>query len=145
MQSPSFAAKANQLHWNSLDTGCIRLLETIGGQHDKQLRYRFTTSYLDKKPSYNCLSYCWGDSTVQDHIEVDGQPFGTTLNLAAALRQIRRLEPEVLLWVDAICIDQSDIIEKTAQVGQMGRIYQQCSRLVIWLGEAGNNLSLIHI
>jgi hypothetical protein len=126
-------------NYQSLDNGQIRLLRPIGGQYDEQLRYKFTASHLDEKPSYNCLSYCWGDPALQDHIEVDRQPFGITLNLAAALRQIKRLDPEASLWVDAICINQSNIIEKGAQVGQMGSIYQQCSKLVIWLGDAEND------
>ena len=41
-----------------------------------------------------------------------------------------------MLWVDAICINQNDVEEKTKQVAMMGRIFMQASRTVIYLGKA---------
>lgn len=42
-----------------------------------------------------------------------------------------------LLWVDAICINQDDLVERGRQVTMMGRILALCKNLVIWLGEPG--------
>ncbi|RYP63766.1 hypothetical protein DL771_009127 [Monosporascus sp. 5C6A] len=41
--------------------------------------------------------------------------------------------PEVM-WIDAICINQSNVAERNAQVAQMSRIYRQARRVVVWLG-----------
>lgn len=49
--------------------------------------------------------------------------------------QLRSSEPRVL-WVDAICINQSNPDEKNHQVRQMYRIYSSASRVLIWLGNA---------
>ncbi|KAI1772040.1 hypothetical protein F4818DRAFT_427424 [Hypoxylon cercidicola] len=63
-------------------------------------------------------------------ITVDGEEFQVTVNLESALRVLRlsRRRPlrHRVLWVDAICIKQDDILEKNVQVPQMGR---QCVRL----------------
>jgi hypothetical protein len=40
-----------------------------------------------------------------------------------------------MMWIDAICIDQSDLQEKNQQVHMMGRIYQEASCTDIWLGD----------
>lgn len=42
--------------------------------------------------------------------------------------------PAHLLWIDGVCINQCDPLERRAQVLLMGKIYQRCRRLIIWLG-----------
>jgi hypothetical protein len=39
------------------------------------------------------------------------------------------------MWIDAICIDQSNLKERSFQVKQMRKIYHQAIRTVIWLGD----------
>ena len=39
------------------------------------------------------------------------------------------------MWIDAICIDQSNLREKSSQILLMRDIYSSCQRVVIWLGE----------
>lgn len=56
-----------------------------------------------------------------------------------SLRQSTKAEGRVL-WVDAICINQDDMIERNKQVPMMDRIYQNSSRTVVWLG-AGDEVS----
>jgi hypothetical protein len=41
-----------------------------------------------------------------------------------------------LLWIDALCINQEDNLEKVSQIQLMDKIYQQASRVLIYLGEA---------
>lgn len=41
--------------------------------------------------------------------------------------------------MDAICINQADNVEKSVQVSRMGRIFSNCSGLLIWLGDADNH------
>lgn len=39
-----------------------------------------------------------------------------------------------LLWIDAVCINQSDIIEKSWQVAQMADVYSRAKHTLIFLG-----------
>ncbi|KAH8780642.1 heterokaryon incompatibility protein-domain-containing protein [Hyaloscypha sp. PMI_1271] len=48
------------------------------------------------------------------------------------------LLPPTELWIDAICIDQKDMDEKSIQVSMMGRIYSQTQKVIIWLGPEDN-------
>lgn len=40
------------------------------------------------------------------------------------------------LWVDAICIDQENISERSAQVAMMDQIYGACKCCIVWLGNS---------
>jgi hypothetical protein len=55
----------------------------------------------------------------------------------------QRLATNQIFWIDAICINQKDLIERGQQVRLMARIYEKCSRVCIWLGEAANDSNLI--
>jgi len=50
------------------------------------------------------------------------------------LAQQTGMHPPGALWIDAICINQNDVIEKNHQVAMMGQIYTQAQRVVVWLG-----------
>ena len=68
---------------------------------------------------------------------MDGIPFSVTANLATALRAFRPSfggDLDFLLWVDAVCINQGDKLEREAQVELMGRIYRQTQKVLVWLG-----------
>ena len=39
-----------------------------------------------------------------------------------------------MLWIDAICINQFDLVEREQQVGNMHKIYRDCMRVVVYLG-----------
>lgn len=62
-------------------------------------------------------------------------------NLHQALIKLRSQTREVNLWVDAICIDQSERGkgEKEEQLSQMADIYNYASNVCIWLGDAYEN------
>lgn len=65
----------------------------------------------------------------------DDKSFSITHNLHQALQRIREDRAGTLLWVDAICINQSDDDEKTHQVKMMRDIYNHAELVLIWLGE----------
>ncbi|KAG4255443.1 hypothetical protein FPRO04_03975 [Fusarium proliferatum] len=95
-----------------------------------------TVTGNSKKAGYEALSYTWGDPEPTKRILVNGLPFWISANLFAALRQLRLPERPRLLWIDAICINQNDLIEKAGQVGMMFSIYLKAYRVVVWLGQA---------
>ena len=57
-----------------------------------------------------------------------------TPNLAVALRHLRDSRSEWILWIDAICINQNDLQEWSAEVRRMGDIFSIAWRTLIWLG-----------
>lgn len=46
------------------------------------------------------------------------------------------------MWVDALCINQTDNVERAEQVAKMGSIYSRTSHLIVWLGEVGEGSDL---
>lgn len=56
-----------------------------------------------------------------------------TTNLEAALKQLRQSHQTVTLWVDAICIDQTNLEERSELIRYMGRIFHQADKVIIWL------------
>lgn len=85
-------------------------------------------------PSYEALSYHWGDPALTLPITLDDKPFQVTRNLAEALGCLAFRERPRLLWIDAICINQTDNAERSHQVRRMGRIYNDAKRVLVWLG-----------
>jgi hypothetical protein len=91
---------------------------------------------LDQRPSFEALSYVWGRMTPGRHILCCGSQIPITENCETALRCLRHNMRPRVLWVDAICIDQSSNEEKSVQVALMGEIYGQAARALAWLGKS---------
>ena len=87
-------------------------------------------------PSYDALSYVWGDPRETASIRLNGKRHQVTVNLEVALHYLRGTEARVM-WIDAICINQQDLREKNYQVQRMRSIYLNARVVVIWLGEEG--------
>lgn len=102
---------------------------------------------------YDALSYVWGDPAVQHEIICNGQSMRIGTSLMEALISRRVISAVSLdaggsgtkktaqqgifrewVWADAICINQSDVIEKTEQVRMMTEIYSNAGQVNIWLG-----------
>ncbi|KAK3114527.1 hypothetical protein LTR53_007058 [Teratosphaeriaceae sp. CCFEE 6253] len=85
---------------------------------------------------YEALSYTWGRTTRDEAIELrPGTLLPITDNLAQALYRMRYLVQARVLWVDALCIDQSSLEERSEQVAYMADIYRRAWRVTVWLGE----------
>ena len=59
---------------------------------------------------------------------------GITHNLAIALRHLRHAKKPRILWIDALCINQDDLPERSAEVLEMGSIYSNARQVIVWLG-----------
>ncbi|KAF4636427.1 hypothetical protein G7Y89_g1661 [Cudoniella acicularis] len=97
---------------------------------------------LDEKLEYQALSYVWGNPNACEDIFIDGTTLPATTNLVAALRQIRDATKPLVLWVDAICINQNDVNERNHQVQLMALIYKSASIVFSWLGLAADDSDL---
>ncbi|KAM5356486.1 hypothetical protein ACJ41O_003132 [Fusarium nematophilum] len=55
------------------------------------------------------------------------------------LRYLRHKHEQQYLWIDAICLNQKDEVEKSIQVPAMGEIYREAETVIVWLGEDDGN------
>ncbi|KAI1362067.1 heterokaryon incompatibility protein-domain-containing protein [Xylaria arbuscula] len=124
----------------------IRLLSLEPGSSSDDIYIRLYHHCLSATagPSYEALSYVWGLSQNDKAIQIRKQNGQTqqmfvTQNLYIALTQLRHERSTRDLWVDAICIDQSNVVERSQQVAMMGDIYRGATRVIAWLGLEGNN------
>ncbi|RMJ09839.1 hypothetical protein CDV36_010530 [Fusarium kuroshium] len=118
-----------------LTSNQIRMLHLLPGNWEDPIRCVLNTALLDDSPKYEALSYAWGDPHDRRLVEVDGKKKSITVNLYHALRRLRYPQDERRLWVDAVCINQNDNVEKSHQVSLMQKIYSSTERAVLWLGE----------
>ncbi|KAF5697604.1 heterokaryon incompatibility protein [Fusarium mundagurra] len=94
---------------------------------------------LDLRPAYLALSYVWGDAKNTQSMAVDGHEVAVTVNLAYALRCARLPDKPVVIWADALCIDQANDEEKSVQIQLMGAIYQNAYKVLAWLGASDHD------
>lgn len=109
-----------------------------GDRQDQPLRCRIVPCATPFSPSYEALSYAWGNTSDTDMpcIICNGRERPIGRNLFEALQSLRYIDETRVLWVDALCINQSDSHEKTDQVKAMVKIYENASRTLVWLGRA---------
>lgn len=92
--------------------------------------------------SYTALSYVWGDAREKRTIFVNSLPFDVTVNLAAALDDIRDEKRPLRLWADAICINQKDIPERNSQISIMRDIYEVAQQTIVYLGQGNERFQI---
>ncbi|KAL3257089.1 hypothetical protein ABHI18_007126 [Aspergillus niger] len=101
--------------------------------------YDLTSSSGADSHLYEALSYVWGSNRRSRTIKLNSCAFPVTENLHFALLHLRNRQLERILWVDAICINQYCLDEKTEQIPLMRTIYAQAHHVTVWLGEAYEN------
>jgi hypothetical protein len=98
---------------------------------------------LNDNVHYQALSYTWGPVAPTYKILIDGQTFRLRENLYQFLKTIASQSStsktaqnfgKRYIWIDQICINQDDIVERTQQVSIMGIIYRRALQVVVWLG-----------
>lgn len=126
---------------SSLEQDQFRLISLPAVEaYDDPLHVTLEVFDLRNCPEYETVSYTWagedGDSSLCQPIYIG--PFWDILlqtkNCWEMLRFARPWRGVRILWVDAICIDQSNLQERNSQVAHMGQIYSACSRVIIYLG-----------
>ena len=88
---------------------------------------------------YDALSYTWGDLKKTKSIICNGQDVLITPHLHYVLHRLRRPDATLSLWIDQLCIDQSNLEERSAQVQLMEKIYKHARKVLVWLGEADSD------
>lgn len=143
------------------DTDQIRLLTLFpASEEDGEIIIALQNSTTKAAArQYEALSYVWGSTDDPETVSIVSSstsgadedmsssacnvaPLLVTQNLAVAMRHLRRQDVARILWIDAICIDQQNMAERSEQVGKMAQIYSLAARVVIWLGPASPDSDL---
>ncbi|KAI6750525.1 hypothetical protein HG530_014806 [Fusarium avenaceum] len=128
----------------------IRLVELQPGLPDHPLAgvilHRLFSPAKDVVPSFEALSYVWGDQLnpasisllmERDDKALQGSETGDLhigQNLASALRSLRDPHEPRIVWCDLICINQHDLEERATQVQRMHEIYHDARSVIVWMG-----------
>ncbi|KAI1018550.1 hypothetical protein LB503_005600 [Fusarium chuoi] len=103
------------------------------------LRCHLVQAYLNDIIPYEAVSYTWESQSTPREIIVDKKTLSIAESLYEALCHLRRPDEDRVLWIDALCIDQTNIKERGHQVSRMGEIYEKADKVVIWLGYLSGN------
>jgi hypothetical protein len=124
----------------------IRLLRLLKGE-DPLIHCELFQTWHDGDDTdsipYEALSYTWGGVEMAASVHIGSGTYNVTENLYLALHHLRYQHEDRILWVDAICIDQSNNQERGHQVNQMRDIYSKADRVLIWLGPATDDVDTL--
>jgi hypothetical protein len=126
-----------------VDPDGIRLIELQPRSASGTPHYTIQHTRLSNRPYYEALSYMWGPPAPLKPIQINYNTTHVRENVWSALNHLRLDSEPRHLWIDALCINQQDTLERNHQVGQMGRIYREAQRVVVWLGESDAESTLV--
>lgn len=102
----------NQSVYEPLEHSSLRLLRVHPGRSKDRIRCDFVHSTF-QSPSYEALSYTWEiDYLFRRVIYLNRRQYLIPVNVYKVPQQIRRLNEEIMIWIDFICINQNDISER---------------------------------
>jgi hypothetical protein len=107
----------------------IRLVILIAGEsHDPICCTMATVDFYSER--YEAVSYTWatdGDDRKTGRILFSDDVMAVPENCEAVLRQLRSRSEPRQVWVDARCINQTNLEERSHQVSIMGQIYRMAA------------------
>lgn len=135
--------------YTALDEGNgeIRLLTLLPGKFSSKIRVRLDTTRFTEShvPKFEALSYTWGSTDNPAYIfigESGPKALAITRNLAEALPYLRHESKPRVMWIDAICVDQKNLEERSQQVKRMADIFSKAVRVLVWLGPESDDSQL---
>jgi hypothetical protein len=142
-ESPSLSRPYQYLPLNEAKQE-IRLVTLLPGEFQSDIHVSLTTVRATKHdiPDFESLSYAWGSAEDPQtiFIGVSGQEtLSVTRNMREALPYLRDAKNPRVLWIDAICVNQKDLEERSSQVRRMAWIYSKAKRVIVWLGPASTD------
>ncbi|KAJ8117368.1 hypothetical protein OPT61_g1409 [Boeremia exigua] len=143
IHSKLFSRSHRTLYSDRLSNRKIRLLTILPSQDiHAPIRCKLHQYRVSAAPTYEGLSYVWGDPEDVVSIVCNGIEVNITSSLGSALWRIRDSRIPKVIWADALCINQRDVKEKSIHVPLMGRVFSRATNTVIYLGEANQEAAL---
>jgi len=113
---------------------------------ESEIECRLVHYHLEENPQFMAISYVWGEAETMRSILLDGVRVEIRQNLFQILQTDRYSETstaETRFWVDALCINQDDDLEKGSQVALMESIYSQAEVVLAYLGGPSDDSELV--
>lgn len=111
------------------------MVELLPGIPGEPIRVVIHHGALSDLPTYSAISYEWGSIVREHDIFCDDRVLKVTANLSLLLSKLRTSDASQVLWIDAICIDQDDLDERSQQMLLMGKIYKNAAVVLMWIGD----------
>lgn len=119
---------------SSTGPAVIRVVEILPSlQHSSPVQLRLSHRTLNEA-SFEALSYTWGTAPANVPVSLEGRNFFVSADLESLIRHLRHMDRSRATWIDAICLNQADDTEKSAQIPIMHLIYQRDTQVVVYLG-----------
>lgn len=127
---------ANSSIYKNLAKGQIRVLRLQPGSGSDPLQATLEYRDLRDVRGYDALSYHWGSDSpgYEGDMSLHNRLQHLTPNLHAGLCALRLPDQCRYIWIDYLCIDQSNFEEKHTQISMMGDIYRSANKVLVWLG-----------
>ncbi|KAI8936260.1 hypothetical protein NX059_006682 [Plenodomus lindquistii] len=122
----------------------FRLLEILQGDFDKQVVCTVSTWTVGNAPPYVALSYTWGDKEHPAQIIMNGEDMFVRHNCKYALQQAFASKMSKHYWIDALCINQHNNVEKSSQVAVMGDIYRNSTGVLACVGPHADDSGFLY-
>jgi len=144
MSTPTAAGSLSPYEALPLSQGEIRVLEVAPASFGEPVECTIKRISLldDPVPCYETISYCWGPPRNASTIMLDGHLVEVPASSEAAVRRMRLSDRPRVLWIDAICIDQSSTTERSAQVAFMATVYSTAKHNLVYLGEDDDDMTV---
>lgn len=109
--------------------------------------WSLTHHILHDAPPFFALSYVWGIEKPTERFNIDQSVLTITPSLSILLHQLEARRDVRFIWIDQICINQQDDVEKAIQVKMMRDIYVSALKVLVWLGPStkGSHLAMDNI
>lgn len=136
--------KASCYEYGALDPHSIRLLHL---KESDDLELSIEVVDLNSNPQYVALSYAWEGQTPRHRITCGSSSYilvtDSVLSMLKFWHTARDEYGAPPIWIDAVCINQSDTGEKSVQVQLMSRIYSRAAQVWISLGDGSQLLEQV--
>ncbi|KAI1372158.1 heterokaryon incompatibility protein-domain-containing protein [Hypoxylon crocopeplum] len=114
----------------------VRLLRLHPGNPGDDLNTEIVSTNLEEADGeYEATSYTWGSPEDPHCMTCNDLKVTIQRNAFEMLNALRMPDEIRTIWIDAICIDQSNIEERASQVSIMHHIYRRAKRVLVWLGK----------
>jgi hypothetical protein len=143
---PGRKYRYNPLNRERKEIRLLRLDRKSLDAKDEPIRCDVEHMFLDDHEppqTFAAISYCWTSNPGEAKIVLDGKKVTVPGSAEAAIRGTYRSDEQngLPIWIDAICINQMDVEEKSHQVALMGELYSKAAKTLIWLGKDAEGIA----
>ena len=98
-------------------------------------------------PAYEAISHSSDEHDLSGMVVCQGRAVAVSASCEAAARALRagmkNSKQPRRVWIDEVCVNQADAVEKSAQTAHMADVFYYAQRTIMYLGGADATTSLI--